>query len=280
MVLNNRVTSAFPLAIGTSLAMESFFPGLKEPHDVDRTIPNRIDTNTYRILYINITTVIRNIIASLPSEYKIKYISELVETTEEEIDMIYSIFNHYGSSCSVRFYGMHYEYIKHVLKPNVAVREIHTDKQIKFNKLLMGAKKQILYNRSDVTLYQTTLPATNNRTLIITHMPIDLLNVKVIPNLHLVESHTGVLKTKLQWYTKYFKIPRQPMGIFPWAEKLLYFLGDNNFISPASISLRRDFYELAVTNRWNTNTTDKKITVNLRTNKELHTLFDNMPRLY
>ena len=100
--------------------------------------------------------------------------------------------------------------------------------------------------------------------MILTHYPADLLPYKDFKKLDLLESHTGKLKTYINWYSKYYPISGKDMSILPFTKKLLFIFGDKYQIAPTPIKLRTSIYEVASNSNWSPLTTEKKINLDLK----------------
>ncbi len=93
-----------------------------------------------------------------------------------------------------------------------------------------------------------------------THLACDLLSYRTSLKLQLLESHTGELKKRLVWNTKYKKITTVELNNLPFNEKLLYILGDNTgMVQPLNIKIRRALGDVATSNNWTPNTTVDRV---------------------
>jgi hypothetical protein len=95
------------------------------------------------------------------------------------------------------------------------------------------------------------------KTAIITHTPVDLLAHAKFHELHLLESHTGNLKDRSQWYTKYHDGKNLPP--MPFMLALLKIFGDGVHYKPQPVSVRKQIIEIAERYRWSATTTTDKI---------------------
>ncbi len=97
----------------------------------------------------------------------------------------------------------------------------------------------------------------NPKSLILTHYAFVLLSAKAFAELVLVESHTGTLKDRTLWYTKYMNGKTLP--ILPFREDFLQIFGDSETFRPADAKLRKEIIELAKKYHWNATTTSDRI---------------------
>jgi len=77
-----------------------------------------------------------------------------------------------------------------------------------------------------VQVFDTAIKGNNSASLIITHLPLDLLSAGSFRKLVLLESHTGALKTKSEWITKLSK--NENYRNIPFNILSVQVLGDRN----------------------------------------------------
>ena len=121
------------------------------------------------------------------------------------------------------------------------------------------------------------IPKLQGEVLITTSFTMDLLN-KV--NLSLLESHTGVLKSKYMFNSKYYPVGTVDITNMPFVEELLYILGDSNIIRPTKITIRRLLVELMVSKNWSTRTTRDKVIHDISSVPELKFAIKDFHRVY
>lgn len=282
MYFTEKAVSSFPIAIGTAIALETLFKPRIAVYDPDKVRPDKVNINKYEFCYINIATLYRNLLASVDGNVLlVSKPDEIAKELFDEISIIQSLFFNEGNNvCQPIFYVIDYLNIaKTYVKKKVTFRTSTTDKQKiyddKYIKMLSFLMEQV-----DIKVYKDLIvPIDRNRSLIVTHMAYDLLSYKNFNILDLLESHTGKLKTKYQFSSKY-----QPSGSFdvsnlPFSRKLLFTLGDKTFIKPAPIALRKNLFEIANKKHWTSHTTDDKITFDINSHiKEPYVLqwFNNL----
>jgi hypothetical protein len=79
--------------------------------------------------------------------------------------------------------------------------------------------------------------------LLFTHVPFDLLSHSNFVKMDLLESHTGLIKPRYTWYSKYYPIPEKDMSFLPFMEYLLTIFGDKVMFTPASIKERLNLFD-------------------------------------
>lgn len=266
--LSKRLTSAFPLSIGTSLLFESLYAGRFEPYDKDRKIEH-IDPAGYNAMWINVATLIRNIIGAVPRD-EVSMIDplSLCFAIEMEIEIINSIFANEGQGLiHPTFYFCSYD--RQYLHPThkaIRLRMDTTPVQKMQHKLMMDALT-MLFRRHEgsyvLKLDDTLKPKDYKKSLIMTHFPYDLLSYTNFNQLDLIESHTGKLKTRSLWYTKYHAMGDAVLNTLPFMRKLLLIFGDNSMFQPMDIRFRRLILETSQKRKWHPLTTQDKVMLDL-----------------
>lgn len=273
----NRATSALPISVGTSLALESIFSGEKESIDPSRKPPIRIPLKKYPYMYFNVSTLLRNIINSsnLKADEMPKIDEQvLYDIVYAEIDVIKSVFRHEGGGLSLPvFYLAQYKnkYFD-LLKKHDCLRQHKGGLGIAASKIDSVIEKLIRHNTGEFVITNDTAADLNNSSssIIFTHVTYDLLSHKGFSNgLSLLESHTGQLKDKSHWNTKYYKLKddlQSQILRMPFNRYLLAILGDTYQIKPYDIKKRKEIAGLSKTFHWTPITTEEKVYINLKQN--------------
>ena len=268
--LLNRTISSFPLSIGTALAFESIFKGTLPVYDPQRQIPDQVDIGTYNSFWINTTTLMRNILGAIPTDaQKRVQPDELAETLQNEVIFIQNLIETQSlQQCQPIFYHATYKKLLKSLftAQYIKFRTPTTPNQIAYQQLLDKAYT-LFEKETSIDLYETNdhlePTKTNNTALILTHQPYDLTNYKDFMKLDLIESHTGKLKSRKDWATKYYPIPETDMFFLPFTRKLLMIFGDHVLIKPMDIKYRRLILEVGRNNKWTPLTTEAKIRMDM-----------------
>lgn len=262
MQLYDRTTSAFPISIGTSLALESLFPGRQEPYDQKRVIPERIDVSDYQECWINLETMIRNISGSVNSvRYLECTVNHILDILREEMEVIESIFQIEGHGlCKPIFYFCSYKSLKKKYEGKIRFRNSHTVYQKNYDYKLKQVLKMIDKETDSIfSLDSEIKPVKKVSSIIITHIPYDLVSYNNFTKLDLLESHTGILKKKTHWNTKYAPIGKQDLSHLPFHRELLLIFGDKYLIEPHERQLRMTIYDISIKDKWTPFTTMDKI---------------------
>ena len=104
-----------------------------------------------------------------------------------------------------------------------------------------------------------------------THQAHDLLSYSKFKRLDLLESHTGKLKKKNLWYTKYNN--GSELGMMPFDRVLIQIFGDSDLFHPMTLQLRNEIIALAKAKHWTFATTKDKINADIRTLKNQYAAF-------
>jgi hypothetical protein len=244
-LLLNRTKSGFPVSIGTGLALESIFEPIESVVDETRVVPNKIDTTAYTNYIFNVSTLLRNILNSVSSKdvltiSKLDYYNVLLE----EIEWLSEFFQ--SSNLNASFYINDYKYVKTVYGPKDILRKATTDKQI-YQDSIYSYCLDKLKKEDDIQHFSNDIKYNKEElVLIFTHVPWDLLSYKNFIKMDLLESHTGLVKTRKSWNTKYFKMPGdRDMSFLPFIEYLLTdIFGDSIMFSPGKLEKRIEIYDM------------------------------------
>jgi hypothetical protein len=92
----------------------------------------------------------------------------------------------------------------------------------------------------------------------------------------LLESHTGALKRKDKWHTKY--VNGNDLPFIPFSERLLPVFGDSELFYPAKSDVREAIIGIAKKHNWTSITTDERILFSIKSlNNQF--LVDNLVQL-
>ena len=264
--LFNREISAFPISIGTSMAFESVFTGRLPSYDPNRTIPNQVILSNYNTCFINISTLYRNILGAVSKDVKLEANeNDFAAVIEQEMEIIESLFKVEGGGTTTPiFYTMSYDRaVSKASSKIVDLRQDRTDLQ-KHEKAILVKTVDKLKNVPNIEKYKDYIKApASTRALIVTHVPYDLLSHEKFGRLDLLESHTGKLKPRYKWSSKYYPLGERDMSHLPFLEKLLLIFGDKVLIQPALTKIRQQVYEVSIKRGWTSMTTKAKVTMDL-----------------
>ena len=271
-----RRCSGFPLSIGSGLALESIFEPIIDRYDNDKEI-HKIKLDKYKYHIINVYTIIRNILGAVEHIKKkdtLLYSSKLPETVINELEVIKNLY--IGTKTEPIFIMPDYK---------IPIANLNYKKESHswygYLEIIDRLVKRPLLNNKIVHIETNyKLPRITENVLITSHIQIDYLNVKNVPNLDILQSHTGELVPTKDFNSKYHPIGAKTMEVFPFIEELYFFLGDNTLIKPLKVSTRYQLHELAVANKWNFRTTREKVLNDIKKNSELNDILKNYKHVY
>lgn len=257
--LANRQVGQFPISIATSLAMEGAFGIYPERPEIK---PAPI--TQYQELWINVRTLMRNLLGSLPTEIVDKFMPGFFpDVIAAELSLIESevLRRTDGLVRTVAYVADHSDLARVI--PGALTRTAKTPKQQFQESLEREGLRQVL-EVVDARRSKTKIDGRQRSALMITHHPVDLLSRYNFRSLDLLESHTGVIKDPSQWYTKLTGGRELPP--LPFINFTVSLFGDNNqLINAQPIKLRREILEIANRDRWTAITTPDKIRMGLKT---------------
>jgi len=247
--LDDRAQSGFPLSIGTSISLETLFTPVQDVYDDSRVVDNLEDLSTYSLYVFNVSTILRNLINSVPYA-TIATVSRqvILDTLLSEIEFLTNFFA--TNNIDISFYINNYNFV-HNTYDSKKLRRATTDKQVHIDSLFRYCLGKI-EKEDDVTLFTKDIKyKKEDSVLLFTHVPFDLLSYSNFIKMDLLESHTGVIKTRKSWNSKYFPIPGKDMSFLPFFEYLLTTFGDHVMFHPSSMEERIKVYTMMVKKKVN-----------------------------
>lgn len=218
----------------------------------------------YNFLYMNLATLHRNFYDSYPAG-QIPAFKTYLKLFIEEVQVIQSIVvdTIQGIILPVLYIATG-KSIK-IKMPHANVKYPTTTLQITYDELeravINGTLKKL--GMGTIQVYDILIKGNNVTALMLTHHALDLMSRASFRKLDLLESHTGLIKTKSQWITKLSKsdIYRNlPFNIFT-----IQILGDRSKqFSAINSRTLKVVLDLAKTNKWSAATTLEKVKYDLR----------------
>lgn len=255
-VLSNRVLGEIiPVSIATALAIESLVGKNPDAPVVDSHLPE-VD-----VLYINVRTLVRNLLGAIQKEDKLVSIAGpvLVEYVIQDINIINQTLSEYASdTLDVIYYAPTYDSIYKGRYKHGILKEARTPNQVYQNTSELYAVDNIVkaaeeQGISNVISIDTDLSKYSAAAAMLTHYPVDLLNRYQFTSLSLLESHTGALKGPAEWNTKLTggKVNHN----LPFDRATLQVFGDGVMYISSKSKLRTTFRELAERYKWTARST-------------------------
>lgn len=225
-------------------------------------------------IWINVRTLARNILSALDKEAKAKlHPTEYAAVVHEELEVIFSSMEKYPN-CKLITYMPSYKSLA-IYYPNANLFEPRTELQ----KSTLDLEEAIFQAIVDlkqalpgfIVESDVLFPALgHSRVAVLTHFPVDLLHFPMGTEVQLLESHTGFMKPKFQWYTKL----RNGSSLYkiPFDRAMLQIFGDkSNMFNPIKPDLRRIVTDVSEQANWTQFTTRDKILDTIKRNADLNT---------
>ncbi|WP_233875076.1 hypothetical protein [Paraburkholderia adhaesiva] len=271
--LTARTMGYFPLSVGTSLALEGAL-GIHPDHQESPAPILR-----YEELWCNLKTLFRNCMGALDkTTASTAQPDELAWTLQEEIDQLASLVAEATHNrCRTVYYVSKYAGLAQRY-PFATLRMDSTARQKQYAAIQTDAIAQLLnasgdqqkqdqqedeLRRGRISVFDLKLkPVTSARSpppkvLLLSHYPYDLFSAKRFRDMALLESHTGRLKEKALWHTKYAQ--GRELAMIPFREDLIQVFGDSELFAPMRLEVRRELLQIAQKMQWNPTTTYERI---------------------
>ena len=280
-----RTIGATGLSVGTHLAMETLFKWI-EPFDPEREKPLYIDLSLYSCYYFNLFTIARNLANSFSTEkdkVKIYGDKEYPSLLGNEISILRGLFDQIGLGIKLVIYKC--DYSKALKIYNNGKGDPETMSYVEFvmienrlNEIIR--KEKSVSNQVTVSSFRLPKPPTGtvgSNYLITTSISFDLLNKG---NLSLLESHTGKIKTRDKFYTKFHTIGNKDLSSIPYTEETLYIMGDKFLIRPLNLAYRRSLLAMAYESNWSYKTSPAIVRTKLLSDVDFNHYIKDMKKLY
>lgn len=252
----DKTDGKYPVSIGTSLALETLF-GINE--NIPPTDP--LPFTEYSALYVNLRTLVRNLTGAVRKELREEWSNDRIyREIYEELKLLPTVVSeqsHQKLDVYVYFLdyrGIEVKYPNAILKAQKSLTSIkgETLEQYVFSKLRQEqGDRHIPIFRGSITFPVDE----NNRSIVMTHLPVDLLQFVEKSNVDLIESHTGAIKRKNKWYTKLNN--GKELERIPFNNLTIQMFGDGKTFSGLPIAQRRKILDFAKVNRWNQTTSER-----------------------
>lgn len=238
----DRTKGKYPVSIGTSTALESFF-GVSDTQPAKQSRP---PYTQYQCIVANVRTLVRNYLSSFKAVDVIKMtVSDLYTELVKELILIANVISDQSrNNISFSVYDLTYVKLERKLRKAVIKTKYTTKQQYTLmleDKLaaLISANTSLFADYFNYEVTSDTIRHGARRNVFITHYPMDLLFTPLEPDL--LESHTGKIKKPFEFNTKLKKAPEDaPFNIYT-----LQIFGDSSgYILPYSSAMRNELSEI------------------------------------
>ena len=259
-LMAERNKGQIPISMGTALAVEGalgIYPERPEdPPPIER----------YDALWVNLRTLYRNLQACFPVEVQRSWRPmDLAAGLWEDVAGLHVALKKDHPKLEVVVYLSAYENLAKRF-PAATLKQPKTPPQIASQELEEAT--YAVYRKSlppDIPFapVKCFLPEVPQKTLLMTHVTLDLLARYHFKALDLLESNTGVIKKPAQWNTKLGV--KDQADLLPFNSFTLQIFGDRSVLfQPQPTKLRQAVLSLAEARHWSSITTLDRIRENLR----------------
>lgn len=250
LLITRRVGETMPVSIATAQVVEN------ESADIDRW---------NQLLLINIHTLARNVLGAVEYKEKKKIkVDDLIDILINEMNILMDILPSYRPGTQVEFYLPDYRDIGNAFK--MAKHRLYQTDNLKFEwiihyKTQMRLAKMVEEKKLSLPIRVTGWQLEKDRrpTTLLTSYPTDLLSQYQFPKMNLLESHTGKVKERKDWYTKLNGARESDLSNIPFCKFTIAVFGDGVFFLVSHTKVKSLVKQMAVRDRWNYITTDSKI---------------------
>lgn len=244
-IVERELGTDLHFSVGTALAFEE--------------IIKRLQLLQSTVIYLNVRTLWRNYITAYSNPAQID-VKTHIELFEEEVTTLISLIPNIMQDIDVILYFPSYKSI-HKIFPHAKILPRSTAKQIAYDSMERSVL-EALYNKDNILLTDTKLPGKNQRALLLSHYPIDLLSKNTFRSLNLLESHTGNIRREVDWIKKITR--NQSYLDLPFNYLTIQLLGDGMLLGSKGAKYVKPIIELAKNQRWTNSTTMAKIKYDLK----------------
>lgn len=261
-----REMGELPISIGTSFSLQALYN--KHP---DKKPEKTLPVLMADVLYINVRTLLRNMMSSVESSKVVNVrSSDYLIALKDELTDIGDYLSKQESPIKVFFYLPTYNSLHKEFGASAELRELTTDLQkqkLEIEKQVFGKLEEELKllepEKRYVNIVDMEVKSTDRvRAFVLSHYPVDLLYLKGFSKVYLLESHTGVIKAEDEWYTKFHSDANERV---PFNKAMLIFFGDSGMMfKPQNHKARKALLAVAEKYKWTYQTTRDKILLNLK----------------
>lgn len=249
----------YPVNIPTSLALESLMD-IHPDHKWPR--PPYLNYDEY---WLNVRTLYRNICTSYSADMGAMLTPKLIaELMKDEWRNICHVIDAKSRMLPV-LYACNYQSLSSRYKKHTIFKGDTTPRMMDERKRMERSIQQFLddIEKDTCLLFNTDITplSTTSKCIFQTHIAVDLLSHGKFDVMDLLESHTGNIKNRSLWYTKYYN--GKDLSMIPFNHYFLRVFGDKEFFTPKDKALRKDIIEIAINYKWTSITSDGKVKMDL-----------------
>ena len=264
MLQLERTIGSSGTSIGTHLMLESLFGDTLTLYDKEREF-KKVNPNLYSVHVYNLYTVVRNILHSvtdIQNRTKLLTNKSFVKLLKLELSNIAKLYK--KTTCRPALFYPDYTnvYKGYNLGKDTAITKVYEEHLNIKSILNKVSNSDTIESINSGKGYK--LPTLEGKILLTTNIAVDLFNHN--RNIDLIESNTGVVKSKYSFNSKYHTVGKNDLSNLPFIEEIYYILGDKTIVIPTKLSTRRELLELAIKKNWTPMTTRDKVLNDIKTN--------------
>lgn len=246
----DRTFGFYSMSIGTSLAFE----GLLHTGEFANN-KSKVKVTDFQRIYLNIRTLFRNVFGAFEDKAQHVTPDVMITSITEDLNRIIETVTAVSPSTKIVPYLCTYTTVNKEF-PLAKFKNADTPNQIFYSSVEQDVYKQMAKedNEYGIKVFDSKINGDFD-TLIVTHMPADLLCYRKFPTLMLLESHTGKVKGHLEWYSKL----NSKNAKIPFNRPFLLIFGDGVMFSPQDLKVRRVIIKTAEKYNWRPDTTLDRI---------------------
>ena len=265
----DRTLGFYSISIGTSLAFEKIsYTGEHDNLAAGGFGPPPIVS--IGNLMVNLRTLIRKAIEAYPSgALGTLTTDQIIETVEYDWNGVKEIVAKESPQMTLSMYVCTYRGLDSKF-PTAKFRQRDSDKQALQVALENGVIEHFLTMRAEeIKEFDWRLNGSEETTLL-THYPLDLTSYYQFPDLKLLESHTGAIKTRKDWPSKLNK--KKEVVCIPFNITTLQIFGDSHMFAPQDLKIRNLLIKIGEKRGWNSLTPYSKMREDIKLEYEPYLL--------
>jgi len=209
-------------------------------------------------ILLNVKTLFRNFWGAWPNTDR-PPVQQMFELFVEEVRDIMALCQTMGITPVL--YHLTYASLSNRY-PNATLVVPKTDNQKAYASAEAAMMKVAISQFPEMVKSDLTLPSFNGNVYLLSSYPVDLLNAHRYVSLKLLESHTGNVKGRAEWFSKLSNAPE--LQHLPFNHFMLQVFGDRatQFVGQSQ-KIKKAVIKLALSRNWNQSTTLTRIRENL-----------------
>lgn len=267
----DRKFGMYEMSIPTSLAFE----GLTCTGEYEaRAAFGPPPITQFDAVYVNIRTLIRNAQRAFSTQEVLFTNDKLIlEIVIEDLQAIIDLMDQQANKLKVVPYICEHTNLE-TRFPNSTLKGPSSAK----DNFLHGIEIEVLIKLEnntdfDIKQFKNELTGTE-KCVVLTHVPMDLMSFSNFPKFELLESHTGVVKSRDKWNTKLSKFGKD--NNIPFILPMLQIFGDDVTFASKSISFKRKLAKISEKRGWHSMTTRDKVLADIRLENDRELLDEYM----